>query len=146
METLAGFVIFAPQAVGAAQVEQHHGPGRADGTGIALRGPLPGWGEEQTRVKRPGRGSEATRAPPAKLPRSKPGCPRVAEEGHGGSRASLWEAVWATEVFTKCLTYRIPLLHFHLCLILQRQEHKSEGARQKEYIFQTLNFLYEMEI
>lgn len=41
METLAGFVILAPQAVGAAQVEEHHGPGRVDGTGVALRGPLP---------------------------------------------------------------------------------------------------------
>ena len=70
VETLAGFVILAPQAVGAAQVEQHHSPGRVDGTGVALRGPLPSWGEEHTRVRRPGRGTEATRPPPAKLPRT----------------------------------------------------------------------------
>jgi hypothetical protein len=44
VQTLPGFVILAPQAVRTAKVEQHHSPGRADGAGVALRGPLPSWG------------------------------------------------------------------------------------------------------
>lgn len=46
VETLSGFVVFAPQAVGAAKIKQHHGPGRGDRTGVALRGPLPSWGKK----------------------------------------------------------------------------------------------------
>lgn len=38
MQTLAGLVILAPQAVRTAQVEEHHSPGRVDRTGVALRG------------------------------------------------------------------------------------------------------------
>jgi hypothetical protein len=40
MQTLSGLVVLAPQAVGTAQVEEHHSPGRVHRTGVALRGAL----------------------------------------------------------------------------------------------------------
>ena len=41
MQALAGLLVLAPQTVGTAQVEEHHGPGRAHRAGVTLGGLLP---------------------------------------------------------------------------------------------------------
>lgn len=79
VQTLAGFVVLAPQAVGAAKVKQHHGPGRVDGTGVALRGPLPSWGKRaQTQVKRSGQGPGSN---PIHCPRAVPNKAQLCPSG-----------------------------------------------------------------
>lgn len=47
MKTPAGLVVLAPQAVGASQVEEHHGASGGHTAGVAHGDLLPRWGQTQ---------------------------------------------------------------------------------------------------
>ena len=61
MQALAGLLVLAPQTVGTAQVEEHHGPGRVHRAGVTLGDLLPccsGTGTRETHTHTPSLGCQ----------------------------------------------------------------------------------------